>query len=103
MAAASLAGTYEHQVHECSRPVRSGGGHTLRIGFGDREETRTILTVGTSGSGGTGITVTSPLTMDHAQNTVLRDMNTTRDHRARERVHLQLRPQLADRLVGGVD
>jgi M6 family metalloprotease-like protein len=52
-------------------------GHTIDIGFDDRLETRTIASVGTAGSGGTGVNLTAPLTFAHAQNTIVRDMTAT--------------------------
>lgn len=41
-------------------------GDTLHIDTGAARETRTIVTVGTSGAGGTGLTLSSPLTQAHA-------------------------------------
>ena len=38
---------------------------------------RTITSVGTTGSGGTGVNVDPPLTFAHAQNTILRDQVAT--------------------------
>ena len=52
-------------------------GHTLDIGFDDRLETRTILSVGTSGASGTGVELTEPLQFGHATNTIVRDMVAT--------------------------
>ena len=49
-------------------------GHTLHIGHDDRLEMRTIVSVGTSGNSGTGITLDAPLVHAHAANTLLRDM-----------------------------
>jgi hypothetical protein len=40
-------------------------GNFIRIGYIGHYETRTILTVGTAGAGGTGVTLTTPLTRDH--------------------------------------
>jgi beta-glucosidase len=41
-------------------------GDTITIDVGASAESRVILTVGTSGAGGTGITLTTPLTLGHA-------------------------------------
>jgi hypothetical protein len=41
-------------------------GDSVRIGYLGRYETRTLTTVGTSGSGGTGLSFTDPLDLDHA-------------------------------------
>jgi M6 family metalloprotease-like protein len=74
MAAASLAGATNIKYANTSGLQGLAAGHTLHIGFDDRLEIRTITAVGTGGSGGTGLTLDSPLTFDHAQNTILRDM-----------------------------
>jgi M6 family metalloprotease-like protein len=74
MAAASLAGATNIKFSNTAGLQGLAAGHTLHIGFDDRLEIRTITAVGTAGSSGTGITLDSPLTFDHAQNTILRDM-----------------------------
>ena len=48
-------------------------GHVIQIGFDDRFETRTILSVGTQGAAGTGVNLTEPLTFGHATQTIIRD------------------------------
>ena len=52
-------------------------GNVLELGFDDRYETATVLSVGTSGAAGTGITLTAPLTYAHATNTIVRNTAAT--------------------------
>jgi M6 family metalloprotease-like protein len=77
MAAASVATATNIKYTNTAGLQGLAAGHSLTIGFGDRLETRNIVSVGTSGAGGTGITLDSALNFDHATNTPLRDMTTT--------------------------
>jgi hypothetical protein len=51
-------------------------GDTLHIDTGAALETRTIVTVGTSGAGGTGLTLSSPLSLAHAAGVAVQDPGT---------------------------
>ncbi len=101
MSAASALGATNIKV---ASVTGLAAGHTLNIGFDDRLETRLITTVGTSGSGGTGVTVDSPLTFAHAQNSLVRDMTATPINvNANAFVHTCNGSQRTDTLVAWAD
>src|SRR5262245_35959654 len=68
--AAALAGATDGKVGSVTGLT---AGDTLSIGFDDRLETVTIVTVGTAGANGTGVTVAAPLTFGHASGTIVKD------------------------------
>ena len=51
-------------------------GDTIRLDIGTKTENVTVASVGTSGAGGTGVTLTAPLTFDHASNLPFSDRGT---------------------------
>jgi beta-glucosidase len=51
-------------------------GHMIRVDTGSNMEIGTITVVGTSGSGGTGITLAAPLTLAHASGAGAQDLGT---------------------------
>ena len=50
-------------------------GDRITVDTGDNLETRTVTAVGTAGANGTGITVSAPLTIVHAQGASVRDLD----------------------------
>jgi M6 family metalloprotease-like protein len=72
--ATSLAGATNIKVNSIAGLVV---GHTIDIGYGDRLESATIMTVGTAGPTGTGLDLAAPLTFGHASNTIIRDYTPT--------------------------
>jgi beta-glucosidase len=51
-------------------------GHPIRIDSGASQEIRTIQAVGTAGATGTGVTLTSPLSLAHATGATVQDLGT---------------------------
>jgi len=65
LAAAAAAGATTIKVNSVTGSGLVAPGDFVRIGYVGHYETRTLLTVGTVGAGGTGLTFTVPLTRDH--------------------------------------
>jgi len=65
MAAPAVAGATNVKVDAVTVKSLLVPGDIVRIGYVGHYETRTLLTVGTIGPGGTGITFATPLTRDH--------------------------------------
>lgn len=71
LAAASSAGDTNIKVTSVSNMV---AGEAISVDSGANVEYRTIQTVGTAGSGGTGVTLTAALTNAHASGAAARDL-----------------------------
>ncbi len=67
LAASAAAGDTVIKVGAVTGSSALVPGNFIRIGYVGHYETRTIVTVGTAGAGGTGVTFAIPLTRDHAQ------------------------------------
>jgi hypothetical protein len=65
LAAAAAAGATTIKVDAVTGSSALAPGDFVRIGYVGHYETRTLLTVGTAGAGGTGVTFAVPLTRDH--------------------------------------
>ena len=65
LAAPVLAGATTIKVDAITGKALLVAGDIIRIGYVGHYETRTLLTVGTIGPGGTGLTFAIPLTRDH--------------------------------------
>jgi hypothetical protein len=73
LAAAAPAGANNIKVTSTSNIT---AGDTIRLDIGTMTETVTVASVGTSGAGGTGLTLTAPLTFGHAANLPFSDRGT---------------------------
>ena len=56
--------------------IGMAAGHLIRIDSGANQEIGTIQSVGTSGAGGTGVTLTAPLSLAHAVGAAAQDLGT---------------------------
>ena len=73
LAAASLVGDTNIKVTSVTNMV---AGEPITVDTGGNQETGTIQSVGTSGAGGTGVTLVNPLTLAHANGAAAQDIGT---------------------------